>query len=116
MVGLAPETFGTIHPLRALRPLSLPLIVAVALISSATEELVYLGVVANVLRRRGVELAWAAALAVRLAVHIQAKPAGIVSTTILGTIFGAYYLSTNRLWPVVLAQAALGVAGLVMAQ
>ena len=82
-------------------------IVGVALLNPVFEEFLYLGYVANALRRHGVMIALAASVAVRVALHLYQGPMAFVSILPLGIVFSWYYLRTGRIWPTIAAHTLL---------
>ena len=80
-------------------------VAAVAVVNPVAEEFLYLGFVGNVLKSDGIQLALAASVVARAIPHLYQGPTGLVSATVVGVVFGAYYLRSGRLWPVVLAHA-----------
>jgi membrane protease YdiL (CAAX protease family) len=81
-------------------------VVGVALLNPVFEEFLYLGYVANVLRRHG-SIALVASVAVRVALHLYQGPMAFVSILPVGIVFSSYYLGTGRLWPVIAAHTLL---------
>jgi membrane protease YdiL (CAAX protease family) len=84
--------------------LSLQVVVPMALLNGAFEEVFLLGVLMRgLLPRFGVNIAFATMLLVRLLYHLYQGPAGAVMVLGLGALLGLFYLRTGRLWPVVFA-------------
>lgn len=72
------------------------------------EELLYLGFAATAVRQRwGVPAAFCMAVALRMLVHVYQGPLAMVNVLPLSILWAAYYLRTNRLWPLILSHAAL---------
>jgi len=92
---------------------SIPVVLLVSLINPVAEEFVYLGVIAATLRREDSLLALSASVLARVLVHLYQGPLGILSITPAAIVFGAYYLRTRRLWPVVAAHSLMDALGLV---
>jgi len=92
---------------------SFPVVLLVSLINPVAEEFVYLGVIAATLRREDSLLALSASVLARVLVHLYQGPLGILSITPAAIVFGAYYLRTRRLWPVVAAHSLMDALGLV---
>jgi membrane protease YdiL (CAAX protease family) len=69
------------------------------------EESLYLGFVANVLQRRSPGFALLASVLVRLGVHLYQGPLAPLAIFPIGLVFTSYYLTTNRIWPAVVAHA-----------
>jgi membrane protease YdiL (CAAX protease family) len=77
------------------------------LTNPAAEELLYLAVIARTLEPESRALALAGCTVARVLVHVYQGPFAIVSVLPTGLIFGAYYLYTHRIWPVVVAHATM---------
>ncbi len=82
-------------------------IVAASVVNPMAEELVYLGFITNVLRRRGELPAIVPAVAARMAIHVYQGPVAVVGIAAVGIVFCVYYHRTRRLWPVVIAHGLL---------
>lgn len=82
-------------------------IVGVALLNPVFEEFLYLGYLANVLRRHGWTTALVASVALRVVLHLYQGPMAFVSILPLGIVFSFYYLRTGRIWPVIAAHTLL---------
>jgi membrane protease YdiL (CAAX protease family) len=83
---------------------------AIALVAAANplaEEFLYLGYVARALESSSTNVALLASIALRLATHVYQGPFALFSVAPLGLIFGWYYLSTHRIWPVVIAHSVM---------
>ena len=50
----------------------------------------------------------------RLAIHLYQGAIGVVSVLPIGILFAVYYLRTGKLWPVVVAHAAMDLVALGM--
>lgn len=72
---------------------------AMSIVNPMAEEFVYLGFIANLLRRRGELVAIVAAVAARMAIHIYQGPVRVVGIAALGGVLSVYYWRTGRLWP-----------------
>jgi membrane protease YdiL (CAAX protease family) len=79
------------------------MVLLVSLLNPIAEEFFYLGFITNVLKTNGASFAIAAGLLARVAVHVYQGPIGVVGAVAMGVVFGAYYLRTARLWPVIVA-------------
>lgn len=88
---------------------SWPVAILVSVVNPIYEELIYLGVVAASLRRQTIPLALSGSLVARVVVHLYQGPLGIIGTVPMGLVFGAYYLKTRRLWPLVIAHGLLDI-------
>ncbi len=112
LAGFAPETFRPPAPVESVPAPSIVALLALAVVNPVAEEFLYLGVVANLLRRDGVTLALGAAVLLRVLIHLYQGPVGLVFSIVLGVLFGWYYLATSRLWPVVVAHSILDLLAL----
>jgi len=79
----------------------------VAVFNPVAEEFLYLGFVANSLRRRSTALALGASVLVRVGVHAYQGPLALLAILPAGLVLTTYYLDTNRIWPVVVAHSAV---------
>jgi uncharacterized protein len=77
--------------------------VLVSVANPIAEEFLYLGFVANVLRREGHAFALSASTVLRVCVHLYQGPLGVISNVPFGVVLAAYYLRSGRLWPAILA-------------
>ena len=84
-----------------------PLVIAVAVLNPLVEEFLYLGYVANVLRRRGIAITFLAIVALRVILHLYQGVLAFVGILPVAIVFSAYYLRTGRIWPVVAAHAMM---------
>jgi membrane protease YdiL (CAAX protease family) len=85
---------------------------AMSIVNPMAEELVYLGFIVNLLRRRGELSAIMPTIAARMAIHIYQGPVGVVGMAAVGAVFGVYYYRTGRLWPVVIAHGLVDLLSL----
>jgi len=83
--------------------LSVPVIVATALVNSAFEEVFLLGFLARALRGFGLAIALGVPTLVRLSYHLYQGPLGALWVFAVGLVFALYYARTVQLWPVVFA-------------
>jgi membrane protease YdiL (CAAX protease family) len=91
--------------------LRLPTIITVAVLAGIYEELFVSGYLVNVLKKRfGLWAAVNISTGLRLACHLYRGGGVVVSVLPLGLIFGYWYGTHNRLWPLILAHIALDVA------
>jgi membrane protease YdiL (CAAX protease family) len=96
--------------------LSWPGILAVSIINPLFEELFLCAYMLPFLASRsGPGAAIAVSLLVRLSFHTYQGPAGLLAVGLLGLVFSAFYLRTQRLWPVLIAHGALDFIGLAIA-
>src|SRR5688572_19985755 len=96
-------------------PLSLPSILVVSLVNPIAEEFLYLGFIANVLRRRSENLAVAASLIARAVVHTYQGPERVAGIVAIGLVMALYYCRTRRLWVVAFAHGFVDALGLASA-
>lgn len=82
-------------------------VLLISLANPVAEEFLYLGFVANVLRKQDVLWALSASVAVRILVHLYQGPVGLLANLPFGAILAAYYLTNGRLWPAVFAHGLL---------
>lgn len=82
-------------------------VILLSIVNPVAEELLYLGFIANSLRAQPYSFVLGASLLVRLCVHLYQGPLVAVAILPLGLVFTSYYLSTYRIWPVVIAHAVL---------
>ncbi len=92
---------------------SVAVVALVALVNPIAEEFLHLGFLANVLRNEGPMFAVGASVLVRQATHLYQGPIGVLSILPLGILFGAFYIRTGRLWPIVIAHGLLDILGVV---
>jgi membrane protease YdiL (CAAX protease family) len=98
---------------RAIGPLSLWVLVPMALVNPFFEEILYLGFTANLLRQRvGYWAAFGSVVVIRLLVHAYQGPLALISILPLAVILTVYYLRTGRLWPIVVAHVIFDLAAL----
>lgn len=83
--------------------LSLPVIIAVAMVNGTYEEVFLLGFLLRGLRGFGLSIALGAMLLVRVFYHLYQGPIGALWVMGAGLVFGVYYLRTGVLWPSVFA-------------
>ena len=83
-----------------------------SLTNPVAEEFLYLAVIARPLEPESRMLALSACTVARVLVHVYQGPFAILSVLPTGLIFGAYYLATHRIWPVVFAHAAMDLLAL----
>jgi membrane protease YdiL (CAAX protease family) len=94
------------------------MVVAVSLLNPVAEEFLYLGFVANVLKREGTGLALGGCVVARALIHLYQGPIGVAASVAFGLMFGLYYLQNQRIWPAVFAHGladALALAHLASA-
>jgi uncharacterized protein len=89
------------------------IVILVAAINPIAEEFLYLGFIARALEGTSVQLALAGCTAVRVGVHLYQGPLAIIAILPFGLVFGAYYLRTHRIWPVIVAHSVMDAMGLL---
>jgi CAAX protease family protein len=95
------------HALRVSGSASWGPVLLLCLVNPLAEELIYLGLIANGLRRHGAAVAVSASVLARVTIHVYQGPLGVIANLPLGLLFAALYLDTRRLWPAVIAHALL---------
>jgi membrane protease YdiL (CAAX protease family) len=83
--------------------LSLPLLIAMAMVNGAFEEIFLLGALLRGLRHFGVSVALGVPLLVRVSYHLYQGPVGVIWVLGAGLAFSLYYLRHGKLWPVMFA-------------
>jgi membrane protease YdiL (CAAX protease family) len=87
-------------------------VIALSIVNPIVEEAIYLGFLANILRRHGTAVALGASVLARVVVHLYQGPFAAVSHVSYGLIFAAFYLDDRRLWPPVVAHGLADLASL----
>jgi len=82
---------------------TVPVIVVMAMVNGAFEEVFLLGFLLRGLRGFGLSIALGAMLLVRVLYHLYQGPVGAVWVLGVGLVFGLYFIRTNQLWPAVFA-------------
>jgi membrane protease YdiL (CAAX protease family) len=82
---------------------TVPVIVVMAMVNGAFEEVFLLGFLLRGLRGFGLSIALGAMLLVRVLYHLYQGPVGAVWVLAIGLVFGLYFMRTNQLWPPVFA-------------
>jgi len=94
--------------------LSLVTVAAVCVVNPLYEELFVAGYVVTALKEgRGATFALNCSVAIRLLYHLYQGVAGILSIIPLGLIFGYWYVRTGKLWPLIVAHAAIDLFGML---
>lgn len=88
------------------------MIVLGSLLNPIFEEFLYLGYGVTALRRYGVTLAVITSVTLRVGVHIYQGWAALLYIAPTGIILTLYYVRTHRLWPAIIAHAALDAVAL----
>jgi membrane protease YdiL (CAAX protease family) len=77
-------------------------------INGLFEEVFISGYVISALKERwGEQVAINVSVALRLSYHLYQSAAGVIAILPLGLLFGYWYARTGRLWPLIVAHAAL---------
>ncbi|HSI49860.1 MAG TPA: type II CAAX endopeptidase family protein [Ideonella sp.] len=82
---------------------TLPVVVLMAVVNGAFEEVFLLGFLMRGMRQHGLAIALGLPLLVRALTHVYQGPYGVVSVLAFGLVTGLAYARTGRLYPVVLA-------------
>ena len=94
--------------------LSMPVIVAMALVNGAFEEVFLLGFLARALRGFGLAIALGVPTLVRVSYHLYQGPLGALWVFAVGLVFAVYYARTVRLWPPVFAHVLWDIVPFVL--
>jgi membrane protease YdiL (CAAX protease family) len=91
-------------------------IVANGMINPLFEEVFVCGYVMTALRKEGhTWFALNASVAIRLLYHLYQGPLGVLSIIPMGLMSGYWYARTGRLWPVIVAHAAMDMLAMLVA-
>jgi len=83
-------------------------------INALFEEVFVAGYIITALKdKQGEWTAINVSVAVRLAYHLYQGAVGVIAIIPLGLIFGIWYARRGRLWPLIIAHAAIDLAGLL---
>jgi membrane protease YdiL (CAAX protease family) len=82
---------------------TVPVVVVMAMVNGAFEEVFLLGFLVRGLRGFGLSVPVGVMLLVRVLYHLYQGPVGMVWVLGIGLVFGLYFIRTNRLWPPVFA-------------
>jgi len=82
---------------------TVPVVVIMAMVNGAFEEVFLLGFLMRGLRGFGLSIALGTMLLVRVLYHLYQGPLGAVYILGFGLVFGLYFARTNQLWPPVFA-------------
>ena len=94
----------------------IPLATALILpwVNGLYEELFVAGYVITALKdTRGVQTAINVSVLIRLTYHLYQGPFGVVAIVPLGLILGYWYAKNGKLWPLIVAHAAIDLVGLL---
>jgi membrane protease YdiL (CAAX protease family) len=88
------------------------LIAALVIVDALYEEVFATGYVITVLKEKTTEnIAVNVSVALRLSYHIGLGVTGVLSAIPIGLIFGYWFARTDKLWPVIVAHAAINLVG-----
>jgi len=82
---------------------TVPVVVLMAMVNGAFEEVFLLGFLVRGLRGFGLSMPLGVMLLVRVLYHLYQGPVGMVWVLGIGLVFGLYFIRTNLLWPPVFA-------------
>jgi CAAX protease family protein len=90
------------------------IVAAVVLINSFYEEFFVSGYVITALKERaGETVAINVSVVIRLLYHLYQGVVGVIGMIPVGLIFGYWYARTNKLWPLMVAHAAINLVGML---
>ena len=98
---------------RQVGDVSAAVVLLVSSLNPVFEEFLLLGYTFNALEQQTSWLPWAISLSLRVGSHAYQGKGALVSILPLGVVLTAYYAGTRRIWPVVIAHAALDFFGLM---
>ena len=105
----SPSLAGHIRAARTTGTVSWLAVLGASTLNPVFEESLYLGYLANALRRWSWPVALGASVALRVVLHLYQGPLAFVYILPLGVLFSTYYLRTGRMWPVVVAHVVMDV-------
>lgn len=86
-------------------PIGLPSLVLLGLVNGTYEEIFLLGFLLQGLRGYGLSVAIGVSVLVRVLCHLYQGPLGALYVGVFGLVLSLYYVSSGKLFPVVLAHA-----------
>lgn len=86
-------------------PIALPALVLLGIVNGAYEEVFLLGFLLRGLRGYGLSIAIGVSVLVRVLYHLYQGPLGALYVGVFGLVLSLYYVSSGKLFPVVLAHA-----------
>jgi membrane protease YdiL (CAAX protease family) len=98
---------------RLVSDVSAGIVFLVSLLNPVFEEFLLLGYTFSALERRASWVPWVISLILRVGSHVYQGAGAVVAILPFGIVFTAYYVGTQKIWPVVIAHAALDVIGLM---
>jgi membrane protease YdiL (CAAX protease family) len=107
-----PELARVASRFRVTGSVSLWAVILLSVANPIAEEFLYLGFVANTLRREGMAFALSASIVTRVLVHLYQGPVAFITNVPIGGIFAFYYLRSGRIWPAVLAHGLFDLVAL----
>jgi membrane protease YdiL (CAAX protease family) len=93
---------------------SMPVIVVMALVNGAFEEVFLLGFLARALRGFGLGVALGVPTLVRVSYHLYQGPLGAMWVFAVGLVFALYFARTVQLWPPVFAHVLWDIVPFVL--
>jgi membrane protease YdiL (CAAX protease family) len=87
-------------------------VLLVSVANLVAEEFLYLGFVANALRKQGLGIALSASVVARVLVHLYQGPMALLASLPIGVTLAAYYLVSSRIWPAVVAHGIMDLIAL----
>jgi uncharacterized protein len=92
---------------------ALPTVIAASVVNALFEEVFVCGYLISIAKEHGhLAVGVNASVAIRLAYHLYEGGAGVIMVIPVGLIFALWFSRTGRLWPVVIAHAAIDIAAL----
>lgn len=86
-------------------PIALPALVLLGIVNGTYEEVFLLGFLLRGLRGYGLSIAIGVSVLVRVLYHLYQGPLGALYVGVFGLVLSLYYVSSGKLFPVVLAHA-----------
>lgn len=86
--------------------------ILVSVANPVAEEFLYLGFVANALRKDGVAVAFGVSVLLRVLVHLYQGPQALLASIPIGAVLATYYLQSRRIWPAVVAHSFMDLMAL----
>ncbi len=104
-----------IEQMMAQATVSVPTVLALAVVNGTFEEVFLLGFLSRGLRGHGLSVALGVPLLVRVLYHLYQGPAGALAICGFGLVLSVCHARSGRLWPVVFAHMLADVVPFVMA-
>jgi len=83
--------------------IGLPMLLLMAIVNGAFEEVFLLGFLMRGLQERGLSISLGVMVLVRVSYHLYQGPLGALYMLVFGLVFGLFYARSQRLWPAVFA-------------